>query len=39
MLCGKASRISLILPLFKTKALAISLRGLAHTQRARQERL
>jgi hypothetical protein len=32
MLCGKGSHISLTLPLFKTKALANSLRGLAYTQ-------
>ena len=30
MLCGKGSLISLILPVFKTKALANSLRGLAY---------
>jgi hypothetical protein len=30
MFCGKGSLISLILPLFKTKALANSLRGLAY---------
>jgi hypothetical protein len=33
MLCGKVSLISLILPLFKTTALANSLRGLAYKQR------
>jgi hypothetical protein len=33
MLCGKGSLISLILALFKTKALANSLRGLAFTQK------
>jgi hypothetical protein len=32
MLCGKGFLISLILPVFKTKALANSLRGLAYTQ-------
>jgi hypothetical protein len=31
---GKASRISLILPLFKTDALAKSLRVLAHQRKA-----
>jgi hypothetical protein len=35
MLCGKASLISLILPLFTTKALANSLRGMAYKQQSK----
>jgi hypothetical protein len=38
MLCSKGFLISLILSLFKAKALANSLRGLAYKQSKRKER-
>jgi hypothetical protein len=37
MIYGKGSLISLILPLFKTKPLASSLRGLAQTEQGKKD--